>query len=123
MSACTVEVSIVPDSEQFWDATRPLCTTTGFVTFPDADSLEGKIKVERSTGDDQDGYVIRYDSEQPACSFWGQCRIPIISLAANGFLFLVMLIIFILESARFGEYQKKLQFEQVTFGGFATKVQ
>lgn len=113
----------MPDSEQFWDATRPLCTTTGFVTFPDADSLEGKIKVERSTGGNEDGYVIQYDAEQPACSLWGQCNVAIISLIANGVLFLAMLIIFIIESARFGEYQKKLQFQQVNFGGLATKVQ
>ena len=122
MSACTVEVSIVPESEQFWDATRPLCTTTGFVSFPDADTLEGKIKVYRSTGGNENGYVIQYDADQPACSFWGQCHIATISLIANGILFVIMLIIFIWESARFAEYQKKLQYQQISFGNLATKV-
>jgi len=122
MSTCTVEVSIVPETEQFFEASRPLCTSTGYVTFPDADTLEGKIRVSRSTSGNEDGYVIRYDADTPQCSLWGQCSVAIVSLIVNFIIFVIMAIIFFIETAKFSEYQKKLQFKQPSFAGFATKV-
>lgn len=120
MSACTVEVSIVPNSEQFWDATRPLCTSTGYVTFPDADTLEGKILVQRSTSGN--GYVIQYDAEQPSCSLWGQCNTALLSMMINGLLFLFMTIILVYEWSRYETYRTSLQRQQVSFAGLSTKV-
>lgn len=122
MSACTIEVSLSPESSQFWDEQRPLCDSIGIVSFLGAETVNGKIRVIRSENGNGDGYVIEYDSPEVDCSMWTQCNTALWSMMVNAILFIILSIFLFMEVSRYNEYRKQLQFKQVSFAGLSAKV-